>query len=176
MSCNHFVNDVASKKGFGQRSRKREQKHSTKRFPVRRENDILNENGGHCERCAKEDISDITLQHAAYQADDRSHSHTIDENDTSDPTNSFDDILNPRSWSSSSRWLYTFIIATTGCLVSFASSIAAPTVPQAMEEYGISQEVALLACAIYFITFGLGTAIAAPLSEVFGRYVLVNEY
>lgn len=81
----------------------------------------------------------------------------------------YDDLLNPRSWSVSSRWMYTAIIATTGCLVSFASSNAAPTVPQAMQEYNVSEEVALLACTTYFITFGIGTMVAAPLTEVYGR-------
>ena len=84
---------------------------------------------------------------------------------------SYDDLINPKSWSVTCRWMYTVIIAGTGCLVSFASSNAAPTVPQAMIEYGITEEVALLACTTYFITFGVGTMIAAPLTEIFGRYV-----
>jgi hypothetical protein len=144
------------------------------KFPARSRNDILYENIGHGERNAMEGFSNISLHQATSQTNKNSQSTAIDETNTLDSTGSYDDMLNPRSWSVSSRWLYTFIIATTGCLVSFASSIAAPTVPQAMEEYGINQEVALLACATYFITFGLGTLIAAPLSEVFGRFVVAT--
>lgn len=97
-----------------------------------------------------------------------------DQNDSKSCCNcneTYDDLIDPKTWSVSSRWLYTLIIANTGCMVSFASSVAAPTVPQAMKEYNISEEVALLACTVYFITFGLGTMVAAPLTEVFGRYV-----
>jgi hypothetical protein len=134
----------------------------------------LNENDEHDERNARERHSDVSLHRPVSQTHKNSPLKAFDGTDSLDLTKSYDDILNPRSWPLSSRWLYTFIIATTGCLVSFASSIAAPTVPQAMEEYGVSQEVALLACATYFITFGLGTMIAAPLSEVFGRFVVAN--
>ena len=87
----------------------------------------------------------------------------------------YDDLINPKSWPVTCRWMYTAIIAGTGCLVSFASSSAAPTVPQAMVEYGITEEVALLACTTYFIMFGVGTMIAAPLTEVFGRYFAMHH-
>lgn len=144
------------------------------KFSARSQNDILNEDVRHGEQNTGKRLSDISLHRACSQTNKKNRSTAIDETNPLHSAGSYDDILNPRSWSASSRWLYTFIIATTGCLVSFASSIAAPTVPQAMKEYHISQEVALLACATYFITFGLGTMIAAPLSEVFGRFVVAN--
>lgn len=96
-----------------------------------------------------------------------------DVEDQTTVNDSHDDLLDPKSWSVRSRWFYTLIVASTGCLVSFASSIAAPTVPQAMKDYNVSEEVAILASATYFITFGLGTMVSAPLSEVFGRYVVM---
>jgi MFS family permease len=41
-----------------------------------------------------------------------------------------------------------------------------------MQEFGVSQTVALLPLSIYVLALGAGPLLAAPISETFGRYVI----
>ncbi|KAK4498637.1 hypothetical protein PRZ48_009147 [Zasmidium cellare] len=80
---------------------------------------------------------------------------------------------NPQNWSYTRKWIYTIIVCMTNFITSGAASFDTEVVPQAMQTYNLhgtpGEQVALLATTLYMVMFGLGTPIAAPLSETFGR-------
>ncbi|PSK56803.1 hypothetical protein B9Z65_6427 [Elsinoe australis] len=82
--------------------------------------------------------------------------------DENDPTN-------PHNWSYSKRIFITFMIASIGFVVGVASSIDSTALPQAAEEFGVSEVVESLATGLFLIGFGCGALFAGPISETVGR-------
>ena len=80
-----------------------------------------------------------------------------------------DDKLNPHNWSYLKRIWVVMNIAMIGWIVGFASSIDSAALPQASQEYGVSEVAESLATALFLIAFGCGGLVAGPLSEEFGR-------
>jgi MFS family permease len=60
-------------------------------------------------------------------------------------------------------------------LRTFSSSVYVPAVPEIMSEFHISSTVALLGLSVYVLGHALGPALAAPLSETFGRAVVYKS-
>ncbi|KAF4633150.1 hypothetical protein G7Y89_g4972 [Cudoniella acicularis] len=79
--------------------------------------------------------------------------------------------LNPRSWRLYQRILYTVLVTLVGAIVSWAGSITSAAAKAASEEFGVSETVESLATGLYFIGFGLGSLVAGPFSETFGRNI-----
>ncbi|KAK8243588.1 major facilitator superfamily transporter [Phyllosticta capitalensis] len=79
------------------------------------------------------------------------------------------DPLCPRNWSHFKRTAVTLQISAIAFAVTAASAIDSTILPQAAEEFGVSEVVESLATGIYLIGFGLGSLIAGPFSETFGR-------
>lgn len=71
--------------------------------------------------------------------------------DTKDP-------LNPHNWSILKRMLITFLVASIGLIVGFASSADSAVIQQARIEFGVSEVTESLATGIYLIGFGCGYA------------------
>ncbi|CAG8887137.1 unnamed protein product [Penicillium egyptiacum] len=80
-----------------------------------------------------------------------------------------DDQLNPKNWSTGRKWRTLGIVGTTRMLVGWASSIDSAVIKQGQQEYGVSEVVESLATALFLIAFGIGSLVAAPLSETVGR-------
>lgn len=53
--------------------------------------------------------------------------------------------------------------------VTFASSVYASGIPEIMQRFQVSNEVATLGLALYVLGFAVGPVIWAPMSEVYGR-------
>lgn len=81
------------------------------------------------------------------------------------------DPLQPSNWSTAIRLRSTFILIMVAFAVTASSSIDSGVARLAAEAYGVSALVESLAgTGVFLIGFGLGSLVASPASELFGRY------
>ncbi|KAF5691851.1 major facilitator family transporter [Fusarium denticulatum] len=80
-----------------------------------------------------------------------------------------DDPLDPHNWSIGRRIGVTLQISVIALFVGAASGIDATVLPQAAESLGVSEVAESLATGLYLVGMGLGSLIAGPFSETFGR-------
>lgn len=88
---------------------------------------------------------------------------------TAQDWNGPDDMENPLNWSMWSRVYHTTVPALMGFMVTVGSSLYTPGVPGVMEQFGVSETVALLGLSLYVLGLAFGPVLAAPLSESLGR-------
>ncbi|KAJ4388187.1 hypothetical protein N0V93_008794 [Gnomoniopsis smithogilvyi] len=79
------------------------------------------------------------------------------------------DPLNPRNWPLTRRVSCTLQISLIAAGVGAASGIDATVLPQAAASLGVSEVAESLATGLYLVGMGLGSLIAGPFSETFGR-------
>lgn len=79
---------------------------------------------------------------------------------------------NPKNWSVAYKWYCTMVVALTCFVVAFNSSVITADVAGVAEEFGTSEEVALLSISVFVVGFGVGPMMFAPLSEVYGRRII----
>ncbi|KAI0135737.1 MFS general substrate transporter [Daldinia grandis] len=79
---------------------------------------------------------------------------------------------NPKNWSKAYKWYCTMVVAITCFVVAFSSSVVTPDIAGVAEEFGVSDEVALLSITLFVVGFGVGPMIFAPLSEIYGRRII----
>ncbi|KAI2615948.1 MFS general substrate transporter [Hypoxylon sp. NC1633] len=79
---------------------------------------------------------------------------------------------NPKNWSKAYKWYCTMVVAVTCFVVAFSSSVVTPDIAGVADEFGVSDEVALLSVTLFVVGFGVGPMIFAPLSEVLGRRII----
>ncbi|KAK7546616.1 major facilitator superfamily transporter, partial [Phyllosticta citricarpa] len=76
----------------------------------------------------------------------------------------------PRNWSHFKRTAVTLQISAIAFVVTAASAIDSTILPQAAEEFGVAEVIFTdVSKGIYLVGFGLGSLIAGPFSETFGR-------
>lgn len=63
---------------------------------------------------------------------------------------------NPKNWSKAYKWYITMIVALTCFVVAFASSVVTADIVGVTEEFGVSEEVALLSITLFVVGFGIG--------------------
>ncbi|TDZ17026.1 putative efflux pump kojT [Colletotrichum orbiculare MAFF 240422] len=80
-----------------------------------------------------------------------------------------DDPLDPHNWPVAKRIGVTLQISVIALFVGAASGIDATILPQAAAEFGVSEVAESLATGLYLVGMGLGSLIAGPFSETFGR-------
>ncbi|KUI61449.1 hypothetical protein VP1G_08618 [Cytospora mali] len=80
-----------------------------------------------------------------------------------------DDPLNPRNWAVARRASCTLQISLIACAVGLASGIDATVLPQAAKDLGVSEVAESLATGLYLVGMGVGSLVAGPFSETFGR-------
>ncbi|KAJ3456582.1 hypothetical protein MRS44_016605 [Fusarium solani] len=80
-----------------------------------------------------------------------------------------DDPLNPQNWSLGRRIGVTLQISVIALFVGAASGIDAAVLPQAAASLGVSEVAESLATGLYLVGMGLGSLVAGPFSETFGR-------
>ncbi|CUS08372.1 unnamed protein product [Tuber aestivum] len=86
-----------------------------------------------------------------------------------------EDPENPRNFPSAKKWRITFIISLYTFVSPFASSIAAPAAQAYAAEFGITNPtIASLTVSVFLIGFALGPLFMAPLSELFGRVIVMQ--
>lgn len=86
-----------------------------------------------------------------------------------------DDPENPRNWPRSSKWITTTIVAVYTFISPLASSIIAPAVGAISKDLHITKSIEQsLSVSIFVLAWALCPLFVAPLSEVFGRRIVLN--
>jgi multidrug resistance protein len=76
---------------------------------------------------------------------------------------------NPKQWSKPRQWSILGLASMLSLCVSLASSGYTGALPQVVEQFHCSEEVALLGLSLMLVGYAFGPLIWAPLSETFGR-------
>jgi hypothetical protein len=84
-------------------------------------------------------------------------------------TFTIDDPENPKNWSKAMKWWCTMVVAITCFVVAFNSAVITANLEGVSEEFGVSEEVALLTITLFVVGFGVGPMAFAPCSEISGR-------
>jgi hypothetical protein len=79
---------------------------------------------------------------------------------------------NPKNWSKAYKWWCTMVVAATCFTVAFNSAVITADIAGPAEEFGVSEEVSLLAITTFVLGFGIGPMAFAPLSEILGRRII----
>jgi multidrug resistance protein len=79
---------------------------------------------------------------------------------------------NPKNWSKAYKWWCTMVVACTCFTVAFNSAVITANIEGPAEEFGVSEEISLLAITMFVIGFGIGPMAFAPLSEILGRKII----
>jgi MFS family permease len=83
------------------------------------------------------------------------------------------DPRNPRNWPLRKRCYTTLLLDVVAMVVTVASAIESAVAPQAAQDFGASELLqALGGTGLFLIGFGIGALLAAPASEIFGRYLV----
>ncbi|KAF6804021.1 MFS transporter [Colletotrichum sojae] len=80
-----------------------------------------------------------------------------------------EDPLDPHNWPVAKRIGVTLQISVLAVFVGAASGIDATVLPQAAHHFGVSETAESMATGLYLVGMGLGSLIAGPFSETFGR-------
>ena len=87
-----------------------------------------------------------------------------------------DDPNNPLNWSRHRKWVATLIVSSFTFISPVSSTMVAPALGKVSEEFGItkgSTEEALV-MSIFLLAYALGPFVLGPLSEIFGRVVVLQ--
>jgi hypothetical protein len=87
-------------------------------------------------------------------------------------TFTINDKENPKNWSKPYKWWCTMTVALVCFCVAFNSAVITSNIKAPAEEFHVSEEVALLSVTVYVIGFGIGPLAFAPLSEIYGRWII----
>lgn len=86
-----------------------------------------------------------------------------------------DDPTNPRNFPESRKWMTLGLVAAITFLSPLASSIFAPGIPFVNADFhNTSQLLGSFAVSVYILGFAFGPLFLSPLSEIHGRYVVLN--
>jgi multidrug resistance protein len=86
-----------------------------------------------------------------------------------------DDPENPRNWKFSKKFVTTAVVAVYTMISPLSSSILSPAVPAISEEFGITNgTVQALTVSIFILAWAICPLFMAPLSEVYGRQIVLN--
>ncbi|OJD12649.1 hypothetical protein AJ78_06788 [Emergomyces pasteurianus Ep9510] len=82
---------------------------------------------------------------------------------------------NPRRWTQQAKWMNTTLMGGYCFLPPFASTIFAPALLLVMTDLGINNPtLGAMQISIFVLAFALGPIFAAPLSEIYGRTIIVR--
>ncbi|SPO40368.1 related to MFS multidrug transporter [Pseudozyma flocculosa] len=83
---------------------------------------------------------------------------------------------NPRNWSQHRRWAVVLIVSSYTFLSPLASSMIAPALPLLSEQFGVTSSVQQnLMLSTFVLAYALGPLVLAPLSEMFGRRLVLQS-
>ncbi|KAE8557068.1 hypothetical protein TMatcc_004501 [Talaromyces marneffei ATCC 18224] len=86
-----------------------------------------------------------------------------------------DDPANPLNWAPLKKWTNIMLLSGITFIVPLASSMFAPGVRQVASEFGESNEILeALVVSIYVIGLAVGPLVQAPMSEVYGRWIVYS--
>lgn len=82
------------------------------------------------------------------------------------------DPRNPMNFTSFNKCFITVVAAMATLAVTLVSSAYTSGIKEVIEEFHISQEIAILGVSLFVLGFAIGPLLWAPFSELFGRQVL----
>ncbi|KAI1936304.1 hypothetical protein LOZ66_004763 [Ophidiomyces ophidiicola] len=86
-----------------------------------------------------------------------------------------DDLENPMNWSPWRKWMTITIVSLITFLNAFGSTVFAPSVPQAMQEFNsASGALSSFIISVFAIGWAVGPLVLPPLSELYGRNPLYH--
>ncbi|PKS08508.1 hypothetical protein jhhlp_004893 [Lomentospora prolificans] len=69
---------------------------------------------------------------------------------------------NPKNWSKARKWYYTMVVAVTCFVVTFASSNVSADMIGVMDEFGVSEELALATMSLFVVGLGVAVVFIIP--------------
>ncbi|KAH9995358.1 major facilitator superfamily transporter [Xylariaceae sp. FL0662B] len=86
-----------------------------------------------------------------------------------------DDPTNPKNWPFSRKWVAVFIVSTFTLIAPVSSSMVAPSLTIIGEELDIPEAfMRNLVLSIFLLAYAIGPLIFGPLSEVYGRVLVLQ--
>ncbi|KAJ9611316.1 hypothetical protein H2200_004500 [Cladophialophora chaetospira] len=86
-----------------------------------------------------------------------------------------DDPDNPKNWAFRKKWAATLIVSSFTFISPVSSSMVAPALGKIGEDLGISQRVELsLTLSIFVLAYAIGPLFLGPLSEIYGRVIVLQ--
>ncbi|OKL57697.1 hypothetical protein UA08_07061 [Talaromyces atroroseus] len=87
-----------------------------------------------------------------------------------------DDEQNPKNWQMSTKWTITVMVSFYAFISSVSSSMMAPGLGTIAEEFHVEDEIeSQLMLSIFILAFAIGPLFFAPLSEVYGRVLVLQS-
>lgn len=87
-----------------------------------------------------------------------------------------DDPKHPRNWTKFKKWLMTAIVSLYTMVSPLSSSILSPAVPYIAKDIGMDKSIEQsLSVSIFILAWAICPLFVAPLSEVYGRQVVLNS-
>ncbi|KAF2131832.1 MFS general substrate transporter [Dothidotthia symphoricarpi CBS 119687] len=86
-----------------------------------------------------------------------------------------DDPANPKNWSMKRKWAATLIVSCFTLVSPISSSMISPALRSISADFHITQEVeAQLTLSIFVLAYAIGPLFLGPLSEVYGRVLVLQ--
>lgn len=86
-----------------------------------------------------------------------------------------DDPANPKKWSFKRRWLATGLVSLIAFMTPIASSMIAPAETDIDKDLNVSSTIeSELIFSIFVLGFVIGPLFIAPLSEIYGRVIVLQ--
>ncbi|EXJ82081.1 hypothetical protein A1O1_08150 [Capronia coronata CBS 617.96] len=79
---------------------------------------------------------------------------------------------NPFTWTSTMRWVISWIVSAEILASAFASSAFSGTIREIEISFGASEELITAGISLFVLGFALGPLLWAPLSEIYGRQII----
>ncbi|KAF1961049.1 MFS general substrate transporter [Byssothecium circinans] len=84
------------------------------------------------------------------------------------------DALNPKDWSAGRKWTVTDVMSASGFNRIMVSTIMAPALTTIAGELNMSPTESAMSLSIFLIASAFGPILIGPLSEIFGREVILH--
>jgi multidrug resistance protein len=86
-----------------------------------------------------------------------------------------DDPLNPLNWTKNKKWVSTILVSSFTFISPIASTMVAPALEDIADEFGIQTNIErVMVMSIFLLAYAVGPFLLGPLSEVFGRVVVLQ--
>ncbi|PVH80244.1 MFS general substrate transporter [Cadophora sp. DSE1049] len=86
-----------------------------------------------------------------------------------------DDPTNPINWPNRKRWTATLLVACFTFISPLASTMIAPSLDTIAEDFNITKDAEkALVMTIFLLAYAIGPFLIGPLSEIFGRVVVLQ--
>lgn len=81
---------------------------------------------------------------------------------------------NPRDWPDKQKWAVTNVLSITGFNRIMVSTIMAPTLTHVAADLNMTPTESAMSLSIYLLATAFGPLVAGPMSELYGRNVILN--